>query len=92
MCDRKTSSIEQKYDQPYNINTLNDINSVMQRTTVIAKNWRTNKTNKEMLGFRGLMTILQANPELLTTICAMSTKRPWEISLFLIDRFMGSPP
>ena len=35
--DKKASSIEQKYDQPYNINTLNDINSVIQRKTVIAK-------------------------------------------------------
>ena len=35
--DKKASSIEQKYDQPYNINTLNDIISVMQMATMIAK-------------------------------------------------------
>ena len=37
VCDKNASSIEQKYFQPYNINTLNNINSVMQMATTIAK-------------------------------------------------------
>ena len=90
--DRKTSSIEQKYVHPYNINTLNNTISVMQTTMMKVENCRTKMTITEILGYSGPMIILQAIPELFTTIAIISTRKPWEISLFLMDRFIGSPP